>query len=95
MPLRTRRTPSKPNHEKVFEALAEQAKQARTQFFVYLATVTFLLVTVLSITDKQLLLNNSLVTLPLINVSVPPSSVLSFGPLLLLLTFFNLHIHWF
>jgi uncharacterized protein YjbI with pentapeptide repeats len=86
-------TPAEP--EKPFEALAEQAKQTRTQFFVYLATVTFLLVTVLSITDKQLLLNNSLVTLPLINVSVPPKYVLIFGPALLLITFCNLHIHWF
>jgi hypothetical protein len=96
MPRRNRRrhrTPAEP--EKPFEALAEQAQQARTQFFVYLATVTFLLVTVLSITDKQLLLNNSLVTLPLINVSVEPKAVLILGPILLLITFCNLHIHWF
>ena len=90
---RRRHTPAEP--EKPFEALAEQAKQARTQFFVYLATVSFLLVTVLSITDKQLLLNNYLVTLPLISVSVPPLYVLILGPALLLITFCNLHIHWF
>jgi uncharacterized protein YjbI with pentapeptide repeats len=81
--------------EKDFELLAEQAQQARTQFFVYLATSAFLLVTVMSITDKQLLLNNSSITLPLLNIGVPPFFVLIIGPLLLLLTFSNLHIHWF
>jgi len=81
--------------EKDFELLAEQAQQARTQFFVYIATSAFLLVTVWSITDKQLLLNNSSITLPLLNIGVPPLFVLIIGPLLLLLTFSNLHIHWF
>ena len=81
--------------EKDFEVLAEQAQQARTQFFVYLATSAFLLVTVMSITDKQLLLNNSSITLPLLNIGVPPLFVLIIGPLLLVLTYCNLHIHWF
>ncbi len=80
---------------KDFELLAEQAQQARTQFFVYLATSAYLLVTVMSITDKQLLLNNSLITLPLLNIGVPPLFVLIIGPLLLVLTYCNLHIHWF
>ncbi len=83
------------NEAKDYEVLAEQAQQARTQFFVYLATSAFLLVTVMSITDKQLLLNNSSITLPLLNIGVPPLFVLIIGPWLLLLTYCNLHIHWF
>jgi uncharacterized protein YjbI with pentapeptide repeats len=74
--------------------LEEQAQQCRTQFFVYLTTLGFMVITVLSIKDIDLLLNNQQITLPLLNVGIPPLWILVIGPALLLVVFCNLHIHW-
>jgi hypothetical protein len=74
--------------------LIEKIKQTRTQFFVYIATVIFMAVSALSITDKALLLNDQQITLPLLDVNVPPVAIFATGPIFLLVVFCNLHIHW-
>jgi uncharacterized protein YjbI with pentapeptide repeats len=90
-PFRRSATPSA---DEFLANLKEQAQQARTQFFIYLSTTIFLVLTLCSITNKDLLLNNKPVALPLVNVGVPIDLLLWVSPVILTVVYCNWQIHF-
>ena len=69
-----------------------QKKSARI-FLIYFSTLIYILITTASITDAQLILNDP-VKLPLINTEVSTTTFFVISPIILILlfTFFNVHL---
>ena len=82
------------DREKLQSMLEEQAQQARTMFFTYLSVYSFLLITLFSVTDKAILLNNTLIKLPLIGSDIPLNILFLVAPPLLIVTYNNFQIHY-
>jgi|GEM_PF-6626067 len=83
---------SEDDKKQLKENLAEQAQQARTMFFAYISTLVFLVITLISVTDKAIFLDNTLVKLPLVGIDVPLKPLFYVAPCLLVVMYKNFHI---
>lgn len=81
--------PEETTSDWTYAVIDECAKNARQIYFVYLGSVAFSLLTVLSVSDADLVRNKNL-TLAVVNVSVPLATFYIVAPILLLLL--NTHL---
>ena len=77
--------------EKLLDAANGASDPARNAWLAFLGLLTYLLVTLGGVTDKDLLLNNP-VKLPIVNVELPLFSFFQYAPVLLLLVYLSLLI---
>jgi len=74
--------------------IEEASKTANKMFLIYIGALSYCALTIVGITDKQLVLNDS-VRLPIINLSVSANAFFCLSPLIILSVFvyFQLHLH--
>jgi uncharacterized protein YjbI with pentapeptide repeats len=67
--------------------IEDMAKNIQNLFFIYLSVFSFCIITILAISDRQLILTELNIVLPLLNVGVPLNFFFIFGPILCILSF--------
>ncbi|MDM8517520.1 pentapeptide repeat-containing protein [Desulfobacterales bacterium HSG16] len=78
------------NHDSIKASLDTSSDKNRNHFISFILVEIYMLVTVGATTDMQLLIPNSRVHLPIINIDLPLFSFFAFAPILLLSVHFNL-----
>lgn len=76
----------------LIENIAELSKNTRSLYLIYLGALLYCAVTVVGVTDRQMLLDEA-VTLPLIGVGVPLTGFFVFAPVVLIATFVYLQLY--
>ncbi len=87
--------PQKPKApEWLIENIAEASKNARKIYFLYLGFLAYCALTVISTSDRQIILNET-ATLPILKIEVSLNGFFLLGPLIAILVFvyFQLYLH--
>ena len=76
----------------IYNNIKDAAGQAEKLYFIYLGSVVFVLISLSTIPDKALYLQNSTLELPLIKSNVPVEIFIWFAPLLLVFIYIGLQV---
>ncbi len=81
--------------ELLINNIEEASKNTRSIYLIYIGFLFYCALTVVSTTDRQLILNNEKINLPIIGVQIPVTGFFFVAPLaaLILFSYFQLYLH--